>query len=195
MGVGNGSSFSSQEYFTENLRTFLRSTSGRVFLVFPILLLILVPIFLIGAVTSNLLLPRMESTFYNLAAPAGVATPTPFPSFNTILPQTGVVLYTVQNGDACDEVLSTQMRMVKSAEIFSDVKPATVKTLNATLGQDCHQLQPGLVLPLPPQYPLVALGGQVLKIEGMSAQQILPTPLIHVAGRRNRVLTVQGDVG
>ena len=176
MGVGNGSSFSSQEYFTRESRHFSAFNFWKSFLVFPILLLILVPIFLIGAVTSNLLLPRMESTFYNLAAPAGVATPTPFPTFNTILPQTGVVLYTVQNGDACDEVLSTQMRMVKSAEIFSDVKPATVKVLNATLGQDCHQLQPGLVLPLPPQYPLVALGGQVLKIEGMNAQQILPDP-------------------
>jgi hypothetical protein len=60
------------------------------------------------------------------------------------------------------------------------VKPETINALNASLGQDCRTLQPGLVLPLSPQYPLIAFGGQVLKIEATTPQQVLPTPLIHV---------------
>ncbi|HET9920211.1 MAG TPA: hypothetical protein VFQ30_10255, partial [Ktedonobacteraceae bacterium] len=56
-----------------------------------------------------------------------------------------------------------------------------VKALDAVIGQDCHALQPGMVLTLAPQYPLVALGGVVLKATATSAQQVLPTPLINVA--------------
>ena len=56
------------------------------------------------------------------------------------------------------------MRMANAGQVFSDVNPNTVKALNSALGQDCHALQPGMVLPLSPQYPLIALGGVVQKL-------------------------------
>jgi hypothetical protein len=97
-----------------------------------------------------------------------------------MLPQPGSILYTVQNGDSCDSILAYQMNMASAGQVFSDANTATVKALNATLGHDCDRLQPGLVLSLPPQYPLVALGGVVLKISATSPQQVIPTPLIRV---------------
>ncbi len=72
------------------------------------------------------------------------------------------------------------MRMADASQIFSDANPKTVKALNAAVGQNCGDLQPGEVMRLWPQYPLVALGGVVLKISATSPQQVLPTPLINV---------------
>jgi hypothetical protein len=72
------------------------------------------------------------------------------------------------------------MNMASAGQVFSDANPVTVQALDATLGHDCHKLQPGIVLSMPPQYPLVALGGVVLKISATSPQQVIPTPLISV---------------
>jgi hypothetical protein len=87
----------------------------------------------------------------------------------------------VKAGDACDEILAYQMRMADAGQIFSDVNPNTVKALDNVIGQDCHKLQPGMVLTLAPQYPLIAFGGIVRKVDPTSPQQALPTPLINVA--------------
>ncbi len=73
--------------------------------------------------------------------------------------------------------------MANAGQVFSDVNPNTVKALNSSLGQDCHALQPGMVLPLSPQYPLIALGGVVQKINANTPQQVLPTPLIKTSGQ------------
>jgi len=75
------------------------------------------------------------------------------------------------------------MHMTDAGQIFSDANPNTVKALDNAIGQDCHALQPGMVIKLSPQYPLVALGGVVLKVEATSPQQPLPTPLINVASQ------------
>lgn len=101
-----------------------------------------------------------------------------------MLPQVGSLLYTVQQGDSCDEIVAVQMRMSDAGTIFSDVKPNTVKALDASVGLDCHSLQPGMVLTLSPQYPLIAFGGQVLKVDVTSPQQVLPTPVINVTNKQ-----------
>ena len=117
--------------------------------------------------------------FYDLSA-APVASPTPQPPLPKLLPQVGSIVYTVQDGDSCDAILAYQMRMNQAGEVFSDLKSETVWALNTALGKDCHSIQPGTVLSLSPQYPLVALGGTVEKIEPLSPHQVLPTPLIRV---------------
>ena len=61
--------------------------------------------------------------------------------------------------------------------------PATVPSLAADFA--ALGVQPGMVLALPQQYPLVALGGVVLKINPTTQQQPLPTPLIIVARQQN----------
>jgi len=107
--------------------------------------------------------------------------PTPYPQFPTNLPQPGSILYTVQVGDSCDEILTVQMHMADAGQIFTDVNPNTVNALDNQVGQDCHAIQPGIVLALAPHYPLVALGGVILKVDPTSPLQPLPTPLINVA--------------
>lgn len=126
-------------------------------------------------------LPAVTNFFYNLTGSPPAATPTPLPPFPARLPQVGSLLYTVQAGDSCDEILAVQMRMSDAGTIFTDAKPNTIQALNATIGHDCHALQPGIVLTLLPQYPLVALGGQVLKVDATSPQRVLPTPVIDVS--------------
>lgn len=69
------------------------------------------------------------------------------------------------------------MRMSDAGVVFSDIKPAAVHALSVSIGKDCHALQPGNVLKLSPHYPLVALGGVVMKVvltnhDTLSAQQI-----------------------
>lgn len=117
--------------------------------------------------------------FYKLSLEP-VATPTPQPPLPQLLPQAGTILYTVQDGDSCDAILAYEMRMNQAGEVFSDVKPETVQALNASLGEDCHHIQPDTVLKLSPHYPLVALGGIVEKIAALTPHQVLPTPLIRV---------------
>src|SRR5581483_5954511 len=105
---------------------------------------------------------------------------TPIPAFPTVLPQPGSVVYTVQISDSCDEILATRMHMVDTSQIFSDSKPNTDQALNDALGQNCAALQPGDVVTLMPQYPLVALGGVILKVNALSPAQPIPTLLIPV---------------
>jgi serine/threonine protein kinase len=111
---------------------------------------------------------------HSTSSHASTSTTTSPSTANAVPPQPGRVQYTVQSGDQCDEILSEQMQMTMATQIFNDSKPATVQALNAALGHDCNLLQSGLVLPLSPQYPLVAIKGQVLKIETMNAQQTSP---------------------
>jgi hypothetical protein len=155
---------------------------------FPWQLLIIVPLLVALAISTFLymsraggkIMPSVTQLLYKLSEPGSSVIATPQPSFPTTLPQVGSVLYTVQAGDSCDSILALQMNMQAAGEVFSDANPETVQVLNSTLGQDCHTLQPGLVLSLPPQYPLVALGGVVLQIESATSQQLVPTPLINV---------------
>jgi hypothetical protein len=155
---------------------------------FPWQLLIIVPLLVTVALATFLytfrmggkMLPSVTQLFYKLSDTDSSVISTPPPSFLSTLPQVGSILYTVQTGESCDSILENQMSMIAAGEVFSDANPATVQALNSTLGQDCNTLQPGLVLSLFPQYPLVALGGIVLKIESPTSQQLVPTPLIYV---------------
>lgn len=164
----------------ENLRIILSSIPWRLLILLPILLIAAIPAFLFGTRAGQHVLPSVTKYFYNILGTAPSPTPTPFPPFPTTLPQPGSILYTVQAGDNCDQILSTQMHLTNAGQLFSDVNPNTVQALDASIGQNCHALQPGMVLTLSPQYPLVAFGGIILKIDATSLQQVLPTPLINV---------------
>jgi hypothetical protein len=164
----------------ENLRVVIRFVPWKILLLVPILVIVVVPTFLLGTRVGSNILPSMTHLFYSWSAPVPSATPTPPPPFPAILPQVGSVLYTVQEGDSCNTILTYQMRMEDAGQIFSDAKPETVKALNTAIGQDCHKLQPGMVLPLSPHYPLTSFGGIIRKIEASTPQQVLPTPLINV---------------
>lgn len=168
-----------------NLRAILHAIPWRLLLLLPILIILAFPAFLFGTKQGQHLLPALTNFFYNISGPPLPPTPTPLPPFSTLPPQPGSILYTVTAGDSCDEILTIQMYMTDASQIFSDANPNTVKALNSVTGQNCHALQPGMVLALSPQYPLVALGGVVLKINPMTQQQPLPTPLINVARQQN----------
>ena len=165
----------------ELMRDALHHFPWRLLLLLPLLALLGIPAFLLGTHAGRQVLPAVTNIFYNMSNAAPVATPTPYPAFPSVLPRVGPVLYTVQEGDNCDEILTYKMRMTDAGTIFSDVKPQTVNALDAVIGQNCHALQPGMVLTLYPQYPLIAIGGVVLKIDATTQQQVLPTPLINVA--------------
>jgi hypothetical protein len=165
----------------ENLRTILHLIPWRLLLLLPVLVVLAIPAFYYGTHAGQKIFPTITSYFYKLAAPQPEATPTPQPAFITTLPQPGSLLYTVQQGDNCDEILSVQMHMADAGIVFSDVKHATIKALSASVGQNCHNLQPGMVLTLSPHYPLLVLGGRVLSIDPLTPQQVLPTPVINVA--------------
>jgi hypothetical protein len=164
----------------ENLRRAGQILPWRLFLLIPFLLLFAVPAFLLGTGAGHHLLPNLTSFFYNLSNATPTVNPTPMPAFPALLPQPGSVIYTVQNADSCDEILATRMRMVDASQIFSDAKPNTVRALSSALGQNCANLQPGEVVTLMPQYPLVALGGVILKVNALTPAQPIPTPLIPV---------------
>ncbi len=164
----------------DNLRVIVQRIPWKLLFLLPMLIVLAVPTYVYGARIGSRLLPSMTSFFYTLGEAAPTPAPTPYPAFSPVLPQSGSILYTVQGGDSCDEILAIQMRMARAGEIFSDVNPNTVQALNQTLGQDCHHIQPGMVLPLLPHYPLMTLGGVVTKIEASTPQQVLPTPLINV---------------
>src|SRR5437764_14628993 len=72
------------------------------------------------------------------------------------------------------------MHMADAVTMFTDVKPHTIQALDASIGQNCHALQDGIVLTLSPQYPLIVLGGEVLKVDPTSSQQVIPTPVINI---------------
>ena len=168
----------------ENLRIVLRAIPWRLLLLLPVLLVLAFPAFLFGTSTGQRLLPALTNYFYNLSGPPASPVPTPYPQFPTNLPQPGSILYTVQVGDSCDEILTVQMHMADAGQIFTDVNPNTVNALDNQVGQDCHAIQPGIVLALAPHYPLVALGGVILKVDPTSPLQPLPTPLINVAQQK-----------
>ena len=167
----------------ENVRIVARSIPWKLLILIPILVALAIPAYLVAANAGKGVIPGITKVFYGLSGPPSPAVPTPQPAFPTVLPQTGSLLYTVQGGDSCDSILTYQMRMANAGQVFSDVNPNTVKALNAALGQDCHALQPGMVLPLSPQYPFVAFGGVVQKIDATTPQQVLPTPLIKTSGQ------------
>ena len=167
----------------ENVRIVARSIPWKLLILIPILVTLAIPAYLVAANAGKGVIPGITKVFYGLSGPPSPAVPTPQPAFPTVLPQAGSLLYTVQGGDSCDSILTYQMRMANAGQVFSDVNPNTVKALNTALGQDCHALQPGMVLPLSPQYPLVAFGGVVQKIDATTPQQVLPTPLIKTSGQ------------
>ena len=156
----------------------------RLLLLMSYLLIIGIPAFLIGTRVGLRVLPTLTNFFYNISGTPPLPTPTPLRPFPTILPQPGSLLYIAQPGDSCDEILAVQMQMTDAGQIFSDANPNTVEALNSAIGQDCHALQPGMVMKLSPHYPLVALGGEVLKVEAISPQQPLPTPLITITSQQ-----------
>ena len=156
----------------------------RLLLLMSYLLIIGIPAFIFGTRVGQRVLPTLTNYFYNSSGTPPLPTPTPLPPFPTTLPQPGSLLYTAQPGDSCDEILSVQMHMTDAGQIFNDAHPNTVKALNSAIGQDCHALQPGMVIKLSPHYLLVALGGIVLKVEATSPQLPLPTPLITVTNQQ-----------
>ncbi len=163
----------------ESLNTLLRVVPWRMYLVSILLMVLGLPTFVYGIYIGGNIFFRTTRFFYDLSAPF-VASPTPQPPLPQLLPQVGSLLYTVQDGDSCDAILAYEMRMRQAGEVFSDIKPETVRALNTALGQDCHRIQPGTVLSLSPHYPLVALGGVVEKVAALSPHQVIPTPLIRV---------------
>lgn len=164
----------------ENLQILVRSLPWKLLLVIPILLVFAIPTYLYGSHLGSKIVPSITTYFYNMGNSTSLVSPTPLPAYPMTLPQVGSVLYTVQDGDSCDSILADQMHMYSAGHVFSDANPVTVNALNASLGHSCDRLQPGLVLPLSAQYPLIALGGVVLKISASTPQQVLPTPLIRV---------------
>jgi hypothetical protein len=165
----------------ENLQRAMRAIPWKLLVLLPLFILIAVPSYLFGVRISHRLFSSLTSFAYTLSAPPNSSpTPTPLPAFPTVLPQVGSVLYTVQNGDSCDSILASQMHMADAGTIFSDANPPSIKALNAVVGQNCDDLQPGMVLSLMPQYPLMVLGGIVRAINSSTPQQVIPTPLINV---------------
>src|SRR5690242_11773648 len=150
--------FYSQNSFIGNLSKIIRIFPWKILSIIAILLILIVPVYSYGTHLGNSLLSSATNFFYNISGTSPQATPTPYPAFTSSLPESGSVLYTVQSGDSCDEILAFQMNMASAGQVFSDANPVTVQALNTTLGHDCHKLQPGIVLSMPPQYPLVALG-------------------------------------
>lgn len=167
--------------FRERLWNAIRALSWRVLLLILALLILAFPAFRFGTSVGQRILPAVTGFFYNISAPPPPPTPTPLPPFATSLPQPGSLLYTVLPGDSCNEILSVQMHMVDAGQVFSDANPNTVKALGNVIGRDCHKLQPGMVIRIEPHYPLIALGGVILKVDATSPQQPLPTPLINVS--------------
>ncbi len=163
-----------------DLRTNVLTRPLRLLLFVPFVLLIVLPVFLYGVRVGQRIMPTVTNYFYTISGPSLSPIPTTITSFPTSLPQVSVIPYTVQAGDSCDEILTIQMRMQDAGQIFSDANPNTVKSLGRFIGQNCHALQPGMIIRLAPQYPLIALSGVVLKVVPTSTKQPLPTPLITI---------------
>jgi hypothetical protein len=172
--------FYPENSFLEIFYKIMRIFPWKILLLLVVLSGLVIPVYGYGSRLGNNLLSSATNFFYNISGSAPLATPTPLPAFSAVLPQVSSIRYTVQDGDSCDSILAYQMNMISASTTFSDANPVTVQALDAALGHDCHKLQPGMVLSLPPQYPLVALGGVVLKISATSPQQVIPTPLIAV---------------
>ena len=170
----------------DNLHIVARSIPWKLLVLIPVLIGLAIPVYLYASHLGSTVLPSVTGLFYKLSSAAPPqASPTPLPPLPSVLPQVGSIVYTVGTGDSCDSILAYHMHMYSAGEVFSDVKPETVQALNQAMGQDCHRLQPGMQLSLSPQYPLVAFGGELLKIDGATPQQVLPTPLINVAHKED----------
>lgn len=165
---------------TENFKLVGQILPWRLLLLIPFLLIFAIPAFLLGTGAGHRILPNLTGLFYNLANATPTVVPTPMPPFTPLLPHPGSIAYTVQNSDSCDEILATRMRMTDAGEVFTDANPNTITALNNALGQNCSDLQPGDVVTLMPQYPLVALGGVILSVNALTPAQPIPTPLIPV---------------
>jgi len=146
----------------------------------PLVLFIVLMVFLYGMRVGQRIMPAVTNYFYTVTGPSPSPTSMPLTSFPTSLPLVGMIPYTVQAGDSCDEILTIQMRMNDAGQLFSDANPNTVKALDSLIGQNCHAIQPGMNIRLAPQYPLVALGGIVLKVDLAAALLPMATPLIAV---------------
>ena len=165
---------------SDNLKLAGHIVPWRLLLLIPFLLAFAVPAFLLGTDAGRHFLPNLTSFFYNLSSSTSSVTPTPMPPLTQYLPLPGAITYTIRDADSCDAVLITQMHMSDASQIFSDANPQTVQALNSSLGQNCGNLQPGDVVTLMPQYPLVALGGVIKQVNALSPAQPIPTPLIRV---------------
>ena len=172
--------YHSQDTSTEHVHSPARAFPWKLFLLLFLIAIIAVPAYLYGSRFGGNIMPNTTQFVSGILNPRPSPTPTPVPTFASALPQAGSLLYTVQEGDSCIAFLSSQMHMYDAGEVFSDLKPETVKALNSSLGQNCHSIQPGMVLPLSPHYPLIAFSGEVVKIDSTTPQQVVPTPLITI---------------
>src|SRR5436309_1029151 len=96
---------------TEKLRVLIQALPWRLLLLMPILLIVGIPTFLFGTRVGQRIFPALTNYFYNISGTPPLPTPTPFPPFPAALPRPGSLLYTVQVGDSCDEILTLQMHM------------------------------------------------------------------------------------
>ena len=158
----------------ENLHLFFVSIPWKLLFVLPIMLILGVPTFIYGTNIGGKILPSLTNMFYSLSNVSTAASPTPLPTFPTILPQVGPVQYQVANSDNCDAALIDKMHMYSASQVFSDANANTVTQLSKDIGQDCHKLQPGMIVKLSPQYPLVALSGVLLKSMGHQRFRFYP---------------------
>jgi hypothetical protein len=161
-----------------------RGRPWKVLLLLLILLGIALPTYLVGTRAGNSVISAVTNAVFTLTSNAVTPTPGPQHTLSQTLPPFGSLSYTIQEGDSCDGILALQMHMVDAGQIFSDVQPKTVQALSNTVGHDCHNIHPGIVISLPPHYPLIAFGGIVRAISATTPQQVLPTPLINVPGER-----------
>ncbi len=157
-----------------------RPLTWRVLGILLTVLVVAVPTYLMAQRAGSKIVPELTSLFYAVSDPNGSLAPVPLPAFPSALPQIGTIPYTVQEGESCDSILADRMRFTNASEVFSDQKPETVQALSATLGQDCHKLNQEMGLALPPQYPLLAFGGEVLHVGSIASPQGVPTPLINL---------------
>lgn len=157
-----------------------RPLTWKVIAIISAVLLIVIPTYIIAERAGSKLVPKLTSLFYTLSDPNGPVAPVALPAFPSVLPLVGTIPYIVQEGESCDSILASQMRFTNANEVFSDQKPETVRSLSADLGRDCHKLDQGTTLPLSPQYPLVAFGGEVLRVGSLTSPQGMPTPLINL---------------
>jgi len=158
----------------------LRPLTWKVIGVLFAVLIVVVPTYITAERAGSKLVPELTSLFYKASDPNGSLAPASLPAFPPALPRVGTISYTVQEGESCDSILAYQMRFANANEVFSDQKPETVQALSTNLGRDCHKLDQGMVLALSPQYPLIAFGGEVLRVGSLTSPQGMPTPLINL---------------
>ncbi|HTI14515.1 MAG TPA: hypothetical protein VL461_08110 [Dictyobacter sp.] len=169
----------------DNLQLAAHAIPWKLLILVPVLVVFAIPTFYYGARVGDAVLPAVSNVMYSISNPPATPVVHHYPAFPTVLPQSGAINYTVGEGDNCDSILTYQMRMSDASTIFSDANPNTVQALDQSIGQDCHKLQPGMLLHLSPQYPLVAMGGILEKIESMTPAQAVPKPLIPVQNTDN----------